>query len=111
MDRAHTHLYSDRDRIQTQRESQTEDLVGKMEERTNRIIELPGRTRAVRIGREQLQRKVVQTVRIPYNYRTDRTDYVQLLYRFCTTTIQPYGSARVGGRTSGCTVTQRGLEF
>ena len=28
-----THLYSDRDRIQTGRESQTEDLVGKTEER------------------------------------------------------------------------------
>ena len=29
----HTHLYSDRDMIQTGRESQTEDLVGKTEER------------------------------------------------------------------------------
>ena len=31
--REHTHLYSDRDRIQTGRESQTEDFVEKTEER------------------------------------------------------------------------------
>ena len=55
-------MYSDRDRIQTRRESQTEDLDEKTKERANRITELPGRTRVVRINREQLQRKVVRTV-------------------------------------------------
>ena len=33
MERTHTHLYSDRDRIQTGRESQIEDLAEKTEER------------------------------------------------------------------------------
>ena len=58
-------MYSDRDRIQTRRESQTEDLAGKTEERAYRIAELPGRIGAARIDRQQLQRKAVQTVRIP----------------------------------------------
>ena len=33
METTHTHLYSDKDRIQTRRESQTEDLAEKTEER------------------------------------------------------------------------------
>ena len=38
-----THLYSDRDRIQTERESQTKDLAEKTEELTDRVTELPSR--------------------------------------------------------------------
>ena len=37
-----THLYFDKDRIQTGIESQTKDLAGKTEERENKITELPG---------------------------------------------------------------------
>ena len=33
-----THLYSDRDRTQTERESQTDDLAEKTEELTDRVI-------------------------------------------------------------------------
>ena len=36
-------MYSDKDKIQIKRDSQTEDLVEKTEELTNRVTELPGR--------------------------------------------------------------------
>ena len=42
-------MYSDRDRIQTERESQTKGFVEKMEELTHRVTELPGGTWAVQI--------------------------------------------------------------
>ena len=45
-------MYSDRDRIQTGRESQTKDLTKTMEERANRITELPGMTEAAWIERQ-----------------------------------------------------------
>ena len=64
-------MYFNRDRIQTGRESQTEDLAGKTKERANRIIELSGKTEPARIDRQQLQREVVQ----------DRTYSIQLSYR------------------------------
>ena len=40
-------LYSDRDRIQTKRESQTKGFVEKTEELTDRVTELLGGTSAV----------------------------------------------------------------
>ena len=45
-------MYSDKDRIQIGRESQTKDLAGKTGEQTNRITELPGRTKLARIDRQ-----------------------------------------------------------
>ena len=58
-------MYSDRDRIQTERKNQTKDLAGKTEERANKITELLGRTEFARIDRHQLQREVVRAVWIP----------------------------------------------
>ena len=43
-------MHSDRDRIQTERESQTKGFAEKKEELTNRVTELPGGTRAVQIA-------------------------------------------------------------
>ena len=69
-------MYSDKDRMQTRRESQTEDLAGKTEEQENRITELPGKTEVARVDRKQMQRNAIQTVRISYVCCTDRTDSI-----------------------------------
>ena len=52
MIRTQTHLYSDRDRLQTGRESQTEDLARKTEERA------AGSLRFVQLGRTLTQEGV-----------------------------------------------------
>ena len=56
-------MYFDRDRIQTEGESQTEGVVEKTEELTDMVTKFLGRTRAVQTRQGAAAEEVVQTVR------------------------------------------------
>ena len=63
-------MYFDRDRIQTERESQTKEL-------TDRVTKLPGRKKT---AQEAATEEAILPYGIPYNNHTDHTDFVQLSY-------------------------------
>ena len=58
-------MYSDRDKIQTKRESQTKDLAEKMEELTDKVTKLPGRKKT---AQEVAAEEAILPYGIPYSY-------------------------------------------
>ena len=73
-------MYSDRDRIQTGRESKTEDLAEKTEELTYKVTELLGRKKTAQAAQEAAAEEAVLPYGILYSCHTNRTDSVQQPY-------------------------------
>ena len=98
-------MYSDKDRIQTGRESHTEDLAEKTEELTDRVTELPGKKKT---AQEEVAKEVVLPYGISYSCCTNRTYSIQLYgsVPHVWEVVQP--SSGVLGFSWGCPVILQG---